>query len=983
MLRVIVSSRYFSSLKGTAVRFVPVHSPSAGLQSETPGVPSFESRILRLASPSAILQQYIEHRTTTRAQSTDWRAKRSSAAAALILTALALSRVSATLQGTSAEDLSSKFSERLAVLVDDFRRLVCEALAAPAHLPVHLAASEPRFVATTLHCIARLYEQRGVRQDAAFDALLRQALSVSGIVNAPSPQPHGLAQVAWAVAIYPTDVVLKTATDVQRAFRPPVPSRHELTPLALPQSPHVWLWNRISAALSRLEAVSPRAAKPASSASSVRPVDLAMLATAFVHAGSAARDGFSSLAKLALRGSNPLSARGAEAKEEDERVPHAPLRHFSSSALAALPTAIAAAHSSWSRQRALPHYADPLEAPPPTTLGGIVHASVTAAVTDKSTSSADALRPSAAVSPVTHSAVLELLVEVSREVAIRLAAAEETWQSSLAEAPSRTLRREVYRRSSGESERSASSRIDEEIDRAEGMEEPVDVIGSARNERIPPPLPLRTLAALLRAYTTLGFRSPELFSSAAHFLGLVSASSGSDSGGSSGFRALGTHPGDKAVGSASGTPLPLEAEPPDGDVAVISTTSFKVQASLAVAFSKARYADEADTPRMWAALLASATTTLALASERVVTGSSVSQQQRQRSGNIEPSDVAGLLHACSDASIPAARLALAALSHLSAFMGSYSLPLAARVLWAASLQDTYSAHVSAEVFKRAAAAGTGSRGGDGSSKGNPGAGPDGSDLGPGARLPEVVQSQLYMAWLGLALEGAGPRPEIDRALGAVPPPLLGAWRSAYAHSERDFHASSRLHGDVSRLLSLAAVHHESEVLLPEGFRVDVVVPAASTTLRLNPTRRTPLPAQGHGQQQPHQDVVVLEVNGPSHYAPRVQGAGTLAFSQTSPGRRSPLTYRPEDTKLPHVSLSSLDAFGDDQSDAGGGDALVSRGPPLVPSLRTRTRSRWLAAAGYPRITIDWAEWASRPSTEERLELLADKGILVPRHLLSY
>ena len=546
----------------------------------------------------------------------------------------------------------------------------------------------------------------------------------------------------------------------------------------------------------------------------------------------------------------------------------------------------------------------------------------------------------------------------------------------------------------------------------------------------PPPLPVALLARLLRAYATLGFNSPTLFGAAARFLGLVSASSGSDSGGSAGFRPLGTHAADRITATPGVTPRRLihlpDGQNADGDVAVVSMSTFKDLVTFASAYARARYVDEDDTPRMWAALLASATAHVTQAASATQSPHVLDVAPRfparrnsiagPRLGvyPVSPDDVAHLLHACADASIPAVALARASLEHLRVHLRGYSVAAAARLLWAAALQGVYEPRVAADAFEeicgRAASASS-----DAASAGakswlddfpaelllkHHAEGDRGLVLVPAS--VRIAQSQLYMAWLGLSLEGgsAADAEAMAAALNAVPAALLTAWRSSYARAEAVAHNHrSILHAEVSRLLAVAGIPHACEVLLPEGLSVDVTIPiehAVASAAPVRPLRvtadsrdrRPAAPSAAGMLPAPRKPVIVIEVNGPSHYAPAVQGMGGAAAADAAAALAAPLarpataksTMWPGDTRLAPHELTSLGAAADDAEAGGGGDAAV---PKPVPSLRTRTRSRWLAAAGYETVTLDWAELRAHPSTEERLELLADKGVSVPRHLRSY
>jgi len=532
------------------------------------------------------------------------------------------------------------------------------------------------------------------------------------------------------------------------------------------------------------------------------------------------------------------------------------------------------------------------------------------------------------------------------------------------------------------------------------------------------------LARLLRAYATLGFNSPTLFGAAARFLGLVSASSGSDLGGSAGFRPHGTHAADRITATPGVAPRRLihlpEGQNADGDVAVVSMSTFKDLVTFASAFARARYVDEDDTPRVWAALLASATAHVKQAASatqsphvtEVVPRIPARRSTGPRLGvsPVSPDDVAHLLHACADASIPAVALARASLEHLRVHLRGYSVVAAARLLWAAALQGVYEPRIAAaafeEICRRAAAASSDAAGAETWLDDFPAAlllkhhaeGDRGLVLVPAS--VRTAQSQLYMAWLGLSLEGGSTTDAeaVAAALGAVPAPLLTAWRSSYARAEAVAHNHrSLLHAEVSRVLGVAGIPHACEVLLPEGLCVDVTIPIEHTAaapvqpLRVTAADRSDRSAGTAAAGSPpasRKPVVVIEVNGPSHYAPAVQGMGGAAAADVAAALAAPQarpatadsTVWPGDTRLAPHALTSLGAAADDAEAGGGGDGAV---PKPVPSLRTRTRSRWLAAAGYETVTLDWAELRASPSTEERLELLADKGVRVPRHLRSY
>jgi len=78
----------------------------------------------------------------------------------------------------------------------------------------------------------------------------------------------------------------------------------------------------------------------------------------------------------------------------------------------------------------------------------------------------------------------------------------------------------------------------------------------------------------------------------------------------------------------------------------------------------------------------------------------------------------------------------------------------------------------------------------------------------------------------------------------------------------------------------------------------------------------------------------------------------------------------------HARDTLLGHAGEPSGGGGGGDALV-------PTLATRAKHRWLAAGGYTVVPVTWREWAEYPSTQEKCDLLASKGIPIPAAHRSY
>ena len=182
---------------------------------------------------------------------------------------------------------------------------------------------------------------------------------------------------------------------------------------------------------------------------------------------------------------------------------------------------------------------------------------------------------------------------------------------------------------------------------------------------------------------------------------------------------------------------------------------------------------------------------------------------------------------------------------------------------------------------------------------------------------------------------------------------MRAWKAALAGATR----SSRLHADVSRVLTAAGLQHSSEVTTPDGLVVDILL--GSDELVNLVESKTVLPSQR---------VVIIEVQGPSHFTRGLDTAAALTSLASVMHRGAPvlamdalLARGPGDDSIP-LSLG------------GDADAAAAAATVLVPTLRTRAKRNWLTLAGFKIFEINFAEWASRASTQEKMELLHEKGV---------
>ena len=451
------------------------------------------------------------------------------------------------------------------------------------------------------------------------------------------------------------------------------------------------------------------------------------------------------------------------------------------------------------------------------------------------------------------------------------------------------------------------------------------------------PFPPRAAASFLYWFSIAGLRPPQLFGGITRFLAGVSESSGSDSGGALGFRDRFSH-----VNSG-------------GDVARLSTLEAGGLASTAWAVARARY-EGPHSPAFWAATLASARARLAIGTW---------------GRSLRAGDVGTLAWAVTMASVPAQAFCADALAAAAARPSHFSLLALAQICWAAAIQGVVThaaltpilAHVieSAEIAEALE-----KREGRKVSKS-----PDAfvamllhpvistNDVeGILASTTKRVQGQLYTALLALSVGGG----ELGAAHAIVPEITIRAWKSALAGATR----SSRLHADVSRVLTAAGLAHSNEVTTPAGLVVDILL--GNDELVNVVESKNALPSQG---------IIIIEVQGPSHFTRGLDTAAALtSLSRVGDGAGG----------TPVLAIDALLARGpgDDSiplSLGGDADAAAAAATVLVPTLRTRAKRGWLASAGFQIVEINFAEWASRASTQEKMELLSEKGVPIDEKYL--
>jgi hypothetical protein len=129
---------------------------------------------------------------------------------------------------------------------------------------------------------------------------------------------------------------------------------------------------------------------------------------------------------------------------------------------------------------------------------------------------------------------------------------------------------------------------------------------------------------------------------------------------------------------------------------------------------------------------------------------------------------------------------------------------------------------------------------------------------------------------------------------------------------------------------------------------------------------------------PQRSQTVIEVQGPTHFirgeevsnalAKDFSGALTLKADAVLKARRratsAAVTAAAEDP-LSRILFGGLGS---------GSTAMEAVRKLLQPTIKTQAKRRWLQAMGYTVTSVDFVEWSDAVSTEEKVELLENKGI---------
>ena len=393
---------------------------------------------------------------------------------------------------------------------------------------------------------------------------------------------------------------------------------------------------------------------------------------------------------------------------------------------------------------------------------------------------------------------------------------------------------------------------------------------------------------------------------------------------------------DGGVGSKEGGAIS-----PSPRLRLLSSASLSMVAS-AVAFR--RY-EGPHTPAFWSAVLDAASTRLAAKNDR----------------DFGMGIAASLAYTMTMSSVPAAAFCAAVFDKAAAKPSAFTLHSLSKICWAAAIQGVVSharlAPVLAHVISLSSAEAK-------ATNSNTRASFDATLLLPAGydstTKTKRVQGQFYTALLALSAGGKAP----GAAHAVVPEAVVRAWKTALYRATQP----SKLHTDVSRVLTAANVAHSCEVTTFDGLIVDILLGSDAAIVDVEGGEGG-APGPGPGPKR-----LVIEVQGPSHFTLGFDVAKSLVLLARVGDGADGTPVLPLDRLL--ASYPS-----DDSIPISLGSDADAAGTALVPTLRTRAKSGWLAAAGFKTIEINFLEWAARASTQEKLELLVEKGVPIDEKYL--
>jgi hypothetical protein len=246
----------------------------------------------------------------------------------------------------------------------------------------------------------------------------------------------------------------------------------------------------------------------------------------------------------------------------------------------------------------------------------------------------------------------------------------------------------------------------------------------------------------------------------------------------------------------------------------------------------------------------------------------------------------------------------------------------------------------------------------------------------------------------LALEKERKEQE-EEAAGIVPPRYVrAAWRAAFTGGPRSVSSAQEAVAAALRRCGIAC--HAEHTTPLAGLSVDIWVPPEEVRrLRTEeaghrrPARVSATAGSGRGDPAAAPPVegrrgIAIEVHGPSHYVT------AMRQSQRSGGSDGGYVGGGDDDDDGAAAARPDDLHDDDATSirrlVAAAEAARRSGaasPTSLLNMRSAAKLRWLAEEGYAVLLLDTRDLATRPSTQEKADLLAELGLPVPRRFLSY
>jgi len=417
-------------------------------------------------------------------------------------------------------------------------------------------------------------------------------------------------------------------------------------------------------------------------------------------------------------------------------------------------------------------------------------------------------------------------------------------------------------------------------------------------------------------------------------------------------------------------------------VRIIETYNNDELANIAWAFATTRYMSPA-VNNMWNSLLSTI-------GYRFPVSNHNPKMNEMRKGEISylnSSQMATFAWGTTTSSIPAPELLEKILQYIQYKVVSFSIPALAQIIWACAVQNVYNYDATYKIYEHILTITEKEQSEFSASRPS-------KISGTKFRSPDIVarylllpmnnlpkenqngirklQAQLYTGLLGLQMHSlATPMSNenkeiLHRIKNLFTPEKISLWKEAlYANDIK----VSKLQTDVSRVLSAARIPHIQEYASPEGLICDILINDRAIVNTYINNQKEKINANLKG--------IVVEIQGPTHFICGIDIIQNLVRDATGN-----IKFHPSDMVLSKhgtTNISDNIVFTQPIMD----NNLKLEKSLLISTLRTQTKQRWLEQLGYKVITVNFIEWNNVPSTDEKMELLYEKGIPISKKLLAW